>query len=124
MRDRLNQRGSEAVLVLITFTSVDDLARYVDTNAIDFPALIDRDRVTYRAYGLGTGSFRRVWGWRAARHYAAIVSDESLFETEPIFRQLLHTHYIPVKTLPPTEAPATTTGMVVRPQVVYVVKSQ
>jgi 4-amino-4-deoxy-L-arabinose transferase-like glycosyltransferase len=55
-----------------------------------------------------------------AHYYAVIISDESLFETEPALRQLLHTHYTPLKALAPTEAPPTTTGMVVRPQVVYV----
>lgn len=41
-----------------------------------FPVLLDQDRITYRAFGLGRGSFRRVWGWKAARRYLDILRAE------------------------------------------------
>jgi hypothetical protein len=55
----------------------------------------------------------------ASRYYGAIVSDESLFETEPALQALLLAHYAPAETLGPDDAPATMAGMVVRPVVVY-----
>jgi 4-amino-4-deoxy-L-arabinose transferase-like glycosyltransferase len=55
-------------------------------------------------------------------YYAVIISDNSLFETEPALQQLLHTYYQPAQTLEPDDAPATLTGMVVWPAVVYVPK--
>lgn len=51
--------------------------------------------------------------------YAAIISDDSLFETEPDLQQLLDAYYRPAERLEPGEAPATTTGLVVRPTLVY-----
>lgn len=57
-----------------------------------------------------------------SRYYAAIISDESLFETEPDIHGLLTTYYVPAETLDASEAPPTTTGVVVRPTVIYVPK--
>jgi hypothetical protein len=54
-----------------------------------------------------------------SQYYAAIVSDNSVFETEPELQRLLNTYYTPSETLAPGESPPTTTGMVVRPEVVY-----
>jgi 4-amino-4-deoxy-L-arabinose transferase-like glycosyltransferase len=53
------------------------------------------------------------------RYYAAIISDESLFESEPAWQELLNRYYVPRKSLPPGLAPPTSTGLVVRPKVVY-----
>jgi hypothetical protein len=55
-------------------------------------------------------------------YYAAIISDQSLFETEPAWQQLLDRYYQPVETLRPDEAPPTNTGLIVRPTVIYVPK--
>lgn len=55
-------------------------------------------------------------------YYAAIIFDNSLFETEPAFRQLLNTYYQAAETLTPDDAPPTTTGMTVRPEVIYLPK--
>ena len=52
-------------------------------------------------------------------YYAAIISDESTFETEPGLQALLDRYYVQAATLGPNDAPATMTGVVVRPQVVY-----
>lgn len=53
------------------------------------------------------------------QYYAAIVSDNSLFETEPELIRLLDTAYFPAETLAADEAPPAPTGMAVRPQVIY-----
>lgn len=58
---------------------------------------------------------------RLKRHYyAVIVSDQSLFETEPAWQQLLETYYRPAETLTTADAPPTNTGLIVRPTVIYV----
>jgi hypothetical protein len=53
------------------------------------------------------------------RYYSAIISDNSLFETEPALQQLLDTYYTPTEVLGPADAPPTITGMVVQPEVVH-----
>lgn len=53
------------------------------------------------------------------RYYAAIISSESLFEMDPEIRGLIETYYTRVKTI---DGPPTTTGMVVRPGIVYAPK--
>ena len=53
------------------------------------------------------------------RYYSAIISDESVFETEPALRELIMTYYASAETLDDAEAPSTTTGVTVRPQLVY-----
>lgn len=53
------------------------------------------------------------------KYYRAIISDESDFETEPALKELLAENYPSTELLAPADAPATTTGVVVRPMVVY-----
>lgn len=53
-------------------------------------------------------------------YYAAVISDNSMFETEPVFQQLLNTYYQAVATLTPADAPPTATGMIVQPALVYI----
>jgi hypothetical protein len=53
------------------------------------------------------------------RYYAAIVSDESLFETEPVVRDLIERYYAPAERLTESDAPPTLAGMVTRPEVIY-----
>jgi hypothetical protein len=53
------------------------------------------------------------------RYYAVIISDNSLFETEPELHRLLDTYYILIERLRSHEAPPTNTGMIVRPELVY-----
>ena len=52
-------------------------------------------------------------------YYAAIISDASLFETEPVVRDLIETYYLPTETLGQADAPPTMTGIVTRPQIIY-----
>ena len=53
-------------------------------------------------------------------YYAAIISDNSEYETEPSFQQLLNTYYKLSETLEPSASPPTTTGVVVQPMMVYI----
>ncbi len=78
MSDRLDELGESTAVVLVTFTDPDNLDNYRNTNPVPFPILIDPDRSAYRAYGLGRGSVRRVWGWRAARRYLEIIRNGGL----------------------------------------------
>ena len=52
-------------------------------------------------------------------YYAAIISDESAFETEPDIRDLIEQYYVPAGELDVSEAPATMTGVVVQPKRLY-----
>jgi len=72
VRDRLDEFGDDTAVVLVTFTDETSLADYATSHDLPFPVLIDRDRVAYRAFGLGRGTIRRVWGLRAARRYLEI----------------------------------------------------
>lgn len=76
MRDRLHELGQATEVVLITFTDPENLDTYEREHDLPFPVLIDTHRAAYRAYGLGRGSLRRIWGWRAARRYLEILRAE------------------------------------------------
>jgi len=56
----------------VTFTGHGNLERYQRINDVPFRILVDPDRSAYRAFGLGRGSFRRVWGTRALGRYLRI----------------------------------------------------
>ncbi len=58
----------------------------------------------------------------AQRHYAVIVSDESLFEVDPPLLELLEANYARGDALTDADAPPTLTGMLAQPRVVYVPK--
>ena len=78
MRDRLVELGTTTRVVLITFTDPDNLVAYQQQNDLPFPVLVDADRSTYRAYGLGRGSVWRVWGTKAAKRYVEIFRTDGL----------------------------------------------
>ncbi len=46
--------------------------------------------------------------------FALILTNDSLFDHEPAFKELLQGHYVETEKLPPSEAPATLNGMPVR----------
>lgn len=73
MRDRLNELGTDTEVVLVTFTTPERVDAYIDRTELPFTVLLDPDRASYRAYGLGRGSVTRVWGWRAAVRYWEII---------------------------------------------------
>jgi peroxiredoxin len=70
--DRLDE-FSDAAVVLITFTRPRNLRGFRRHLGLRFPVLADEARSTYRAYGLGRGSWRRVWGVRSMRAYARVL---------------------------------------------------
>ena len=61
MRDRFDEFGDAAVAV-VAFSAPQHLAAYQRERLAPIPALIDEDRGTYHAYGLGRGSVWKVWG--------------------------------------------------------------
>ena len=77
MRDRLDDvAGSareRAEVVLVTFTTADELEAYQRRRELPFTILVDTDRDVYDAYGLRRGSFLDVWGWSAIRRYWEIL---------------------------------------------------
>ena len=78
VRDRLTELGDTTEVVLITFTDPAQLIDYQSINDLPFTILVDHDRHTYTAFGLGRGSVRRVWGWRAFRRYVEIIGNRGL----------------------------------------------
>lgn len=72
MSDRLDE-FSDAAVVLITFTRPRNLRGFRHRLGLRYPVLTDESRSTYRAYGLGRGSWRRVWGLRSMRAYARVL---------------------------------------------------
>ena len=78
MRDRLEELGESTEVVLITFTDIISLTEYQWSNELPYPVLTDPRRETYRAYGLGRGSVRRVWGMRATKRYIEILREAGL----------------------------------------------
>jgi len=55
-----------------------------------------------------------------ARYYAAILSDETLFETDLPLLELIEANYVRAETLDASDAPTTTTGMFSQTRVLYV----
>ncbi|MEM1335952.1 MAG: AhpC/TSA family protein [Actinomycetota bacterium] len=68
----------DAVVVVVTFTTVGELRRYVQWTDIEIPALLDPDRSSYRAYGVGSASAWRVWGLKNLRQYLKIFAGRKL----------------------------------------------
>lgn len=54
------------------------------------------------------------------RYYAAIISDESLFETDPPLAELIAANYVRSEALAEDESPPALTGMPMRPAAIYV----
>ena len=73
MSERLEQLGDDVDVVLVTFTTNELVDDYQRRRKVRFPILLDPDRSTYDAYGLGRGSLARVWGWATLRRYAQIL---------------------------------------------------
>ncbi len=63
-------------MALVTFTEPAHVTDYLEVNHLPYPVLVDPERTTYRAYGLGRGSARRMYGWRAARRYLQILRSD------------------------------------------------
>ncbi len=70
-------------MVLVTFTSQEQLDPYRRRNDVPFTILLDPDRSAYRSFGLGRGSVRRVYGWRAIGRYVALFRGGRLRDLRP-----------------------------------------
>lgn len=75
MRHRLDE-FTDTDVVVMTFTDHNNIGAYRQRHQLDLPVIVDPDRLAYRAYGLGRGSIRRVWGGRAAARYLEIVGSD------------------------------------------------
>lgn len=73
MRDRLDEFDTDVAIALITFTQTEQLVSYRGEHDLPFPILLDPDRSTYHAYGLGRASTARVWSIGTLRRYAQIL---------------------------------------------------
>ncbi len=78
MRDRLADFGDDVAFALITFTQPERLVPYQARCELPFPILVDPDRATYRAYGLGRASTARVWSLGTIRRYAEILRRDGI----------------------------------------------
>jgi peroxiredoxin len=72
VRDRCNEFG-DAALAVITFGAPERAAAYQQELLAPLPVLVDQDRSTYQAYGLGRGGIWSVWGPRTWRAYARLI---------------------------------------------------
>ncbi len=72
MRSRLEELG-DAEAVVICFSAPDYVADYQRDQLQPMTVLVDQTRASYRAYGFGRGSVRRVWGPRTLRAYARLL---------------------------------------------------
>jgi hypothetical protein len=70
--DRLDEFGTAAV-VLVTFTRPRNLRGFRQRLGLRYPVVADETRAVYRAYGLGRGQWRKVWGPRALVVYVRLV---------------------------------------------------
>ena len=72
MRSRLDEFG-DADVVVICFSAPDHVAAYQRDRLHPMTVLVDETRASYRAYGFGRGSVRKVWGLRTWRAYARLL---------------------------------------------------
>lgn len=72
MRSRLEEFGN-AEVVVVCFSAPEFVAGYQRERLHPMTVLVDEDRTSYRAYGFGRGSVRRVWGLRTWRAYARLL---------------------------------------------------
>ena len=72
MRDRLDEFGADTEIVIVTFTKPEQLEGYLAMNDLPLTILLDPDRVSYDAFGLGRGSLLRVWSARVAWRYVLL----------------------------------------------------
>ncbi len=63
---------------MVTFTTRGVASAYRRRNELGLTVLVDGDRASYRAFGLGRGSVWRVWGIRALRRYIEILRSDGL----------------------------------------------
>lgn len=76
VRDHLEHFPSDTDIVVVTPSKRVNIAPYIDRHEPAFPILSDPELLAYRAFGIGRGTVRRVWGWRMARRYLEIFRDQ------------------------------------------------
>ncbi len=72
MRDRLAEFADTEVVV-VAIAAADHITGYQRERLAPLTVLIDPDRVSYRAYSLGRGSRRTVWGPKIWWAYAKLI---------------------------------------------------
>jgi hypothetical protein len=78
--DRLAEFPEATRVALVTFAARGAASAHRRRHDLAFPVLVDVDRVSYGAFGLGRGSVWRVWGFRALRRYIELVRERGLSE--------------------------------------------
>ena len=78
MRDGLTALDPTPEVVLVTFSTPERARRHRARLELPFPVLVDPDRAAYRAYGLGRGTVRRVWGPKTLRRYREVMRDDGM----------------------------------------------
>lgn len=78
MSRHLDDFPDDTVVMLVTFTAAPELRRYLRWSGIEYPALLDPERTTYAAYGLGRAPRRKVWSLKVARRYLGILAGRRL----------------------------------------------
>jgi len=76
--DRLDELGENTLVALITFTEPEFVESYSSEHNLGYEVLIDPERVAYGSYGLGRGSFTRIWGLRSARRYLELIRADGI----------------------------------------------
>ena len=76
VRDHLNDLGNDTDVVVITFAEQVNLTPYLARHELPFPVLSDTSLSAYRAFGIGRGTVRRVWGLRMVRRYIEIFREQ------------------------------------------------
>jgi AhpC/TSA antioxidant enzyme len=72
VRSRLDEFG-DAEVVVVCFSAPGYVAAYQRGRLQPMTVLVDDARASYRAYGFGRGSVRKVWGLRTWRAYARLL---------------------------------------------------
>jgi hypothetical protein len=74
VRDHLDAFGDSSIAV-VTFAAARDLGAYRRNLDLPFPVLADPNREVYRAFGVGRGSLRRVFGVGTMRLYRRLMAE-------------------------------------------------
>lgn len=75
----MRQQGREAEalglqVVVVTFETRERAGEYAREASLGWPVLIDRQRVLYRAYGMGRGRWSAIWGPASWWAYARLIA--------------------------------------------------
>jgi alkyl-hydroperoxide reductase/thiol specific antioxidant family protein len=79
VRGRLSEFG-DAEVVVIAFAAPGYVAAYQRDRLAPLTVLVDESRQVYRAYGLGRGSVRTVWGPKTWWAYAKLIRQGRRFQ--------------------------------------------